>query len=126
MIKLLLSILFGWILGKERKHHHKSGGSRSLAILCMSACLVSIISLKMGEFYSFDIMRLLQGTIQGMGILGMALIFKNKGEIEGITSASSMFFIIILGFTIGLGLYYYAILSFILAYLILESKYWLK
>ncbi len=126
MIKLFLSILFAWILGKERKHHNKSGGSRSLAILCMSACLTAMLSLKMSEVYSFDLMRLMQGTIQGMGILGMALIFKNKGEIEGLTSASSMFFIIILGFIIGLGLYYYAVLSFILVYLILESKYWLK
>lgn len=126
MFRLILSIIFGYLLGKERKKHDKAGGSRSLAIICMVSCLVSIISLEMSKYYMFDIMRLLQGTIQGMGILGMAIIFKDKGEIEGLTSASSIFLIIILGMAIGLGLFYYSIMGFILAFLLLESKYYFK
>lgn len=124
MIRLMLSLIFGYLLGLERKLHNNHCGSRSMALLCMTSCLVSILSLTMIKQYSFDIMRLLQGTIQGFSMLGMVLIFKTDKDIDGLTTAITLFFVIILGLVIGMGLYFYAFMSFILAYLLLESKYW--
>ena len=124
MFRLIISIIIGWILGRERKVHDKDGGSRTMALVCMSACLVSIISLDLHPSYNFDLMRLMQGTIQGIGFIGMGLIFKQKGQVEGLTTASLLFSVVILGFCIGLGYFLYSILGSFLIYLLLESKYW--
>lgn len=124
MIRIILAILSGYILGYERKKKDKSGGSRTLAIIAMSACLVALISLDLVNTNSLNLFRLMQGFIQGVGFIGMGLIFKNKGHVEGLTTAASLLLNVVIGFLYGLGYFFYAILSTCLGLLILESKYW--
>lgn len=124
MLRLIISAIIGYFLGQERKIHNKSGGSRTMSLICMGACLVSILSLEMSAIFDFDIMRLMQGAIQGVGFIGMGLIFKQKGQVEGLTTASVLFFVVILGFCVGLNYFFYSIVGAGVAWIILESKYW--
>jgi len=124
MFRLIIAAIIGYFLGYERKKHDKSGGSRTMALICMGACLVAILSLEMSTVFDFDIMRLLQGAIQGVGFIGMGLIFKQKGQVEGLTTASVLFFVVILGFCVGLNYFFYSFLGTGVAWIILESKYW--
>jgi putative Mg2+ transporter-C (MgtC) family protein len=123
MFRLILSAIVGWFIGKERKKHDKSGGSRTLAMLCLSACLVSILSIELSKLYTFDILRLMQGTLQGIGFIGAGVIWQNKKNIEGITTSATLFSVIIIGFLIGVKMFYYGLTSAVLIYIILESKY---
>jgi len=124
MLRLIIAAIVGYTLGKERKNHDKSGGSRTMALICMGSCLVAILSLEMSTVFNFDIMRLLQGAIQGVGFIGMGLIFKQKGQVEGLTTASVLFFVVILGFCVGFNYFFYSFLGTIIALCVLESKYW--
>ena len=124
MLRILLSILTGWILGKERKRHEKSGGSRTMAIVCLSACLVAILSQKLSTVYHFDFFRLMAYTIAGISFIGNGVITQYKQNVEGLTTASTLLINVILGFLIGLEFYFYGIVGTVIMYVLLESKYW--
>ena len=128
MLRLLLSIIIGWILGNERKRHDKDGGgSRTLAIISLASCLIAILSLEILHNINpptFNFSRLMAYCIVGIGFLGSSVITHTKKGIDGTTTASLIWASVPINFAIGLGFYFYGFLSTILVYLILESKYW--
>lgn len=124
LTKLLVSVLIGLSIGRERKKHEKSGGSRTMAIMCLSACVLAVMSQELVKIYDFDFARLMQGALQGISFIGMGLIWKNKDGVEGLTTASTLFGVVILGFLIGLDFWLLGISTAVLILLILESKYW--
>lgn len=124
LFKICLSIEIGYCLGKERRGKGSKKGSRTFAIVSLSACLISIMSLEMHNIYDFDFMRIMSYGIASIGFLGSGLIIKEKGGIKGITTASTLFCLLPINYLIGLGYYLHGIISAILVYLILKSKYW--
>jgi len=126
ILKLILSVCIGWILGKERKKRDKNGGSRTLAIMCLSACLISILSQKIEALGvdTFNFSRLMAYTIAGISFIGNGIIIKNEQSVEGLTTASSLLICIIIGFCIGLGFYYETLTVSFLVYCLLDIKYW--
>lgn len=126
MFRILLSALIGWVLGMERKRNDKSGGSRTMAIVSVAACLMSVLSLELLKAdVQFDFVRIMSYGIASIGFLGSGLIVHSGRKVEGITTASTLWCLVPLNFMIGLGYYFYGIMSAILLYCILESKYWL-
>lgn len=125
MFRLILAAIVGWMLGRERKKHNKSGGSRTMAIVCVTSCLIALLTQEIAamnpEVHNFT--RLMAYGISGMGFLGMGVIWKHKGEIEGLTTAATLYLLMPLGYCIGLGFYWYSIVVSVLAYILLESKY---
>lgn len=128
MLRLITSIIIGYFLGKERKKHNKEGGgSRTLAIISLASCLIAILSLEIMKIINpdtFNFSRLMAYCIVGIGFLGSSVIVQNKNKLDGITTASLIWACVPINFCIGLGFWFYGILSALLVYLILESKYW--
>jgi len=126
LLKIFLSIFIGYRLGKERQRKNQVGGSRTFAIVSLSACLITILSLELIQTYTFDFVRIMSYGLAGIGFLGSGLIIKNKNHIEGVTTASTLFCLLPINYLIGMGYYFYGILSAILVYILLDSKYWRK
>lgn len=129
LIKISLAIFVGFVLGKERKKHSKNaGGSRTMSIVCLTACLISLLTQKINLMSPpiFDYVRLMAYGIVGMGFLGSGVIIQNKNNIDGVTTASTLFALMPIGYLIGLGLYFYGLSSVLFIYFILEFKYWRK
>lgn len=124
--KLLIAGMVGYFLGKERKRHNKSGGSRTLAIVSLGGCLIAILSDILVTSYNFDFTRLMAYAIAGISFIGNGIIVKNKNGVDGLTTASCLFVTLILSFCIGLGYYFLGIIGSIFIFLILESKYWIN
>lgn len=125
MLRLIIATICGYLIGLERKKHDKSGGSRTMALMCLSACVVAIISLELTS-NNTDVLRFMAGTVQGISFIGMGLIWQNKGDVEGLTTASILFSTVLIGFLIGLSFWFYAIIVTILVYILGELKYWLS
>lgn len=123
IIKLVLATLVGLCIGRERKRHEKSGGGRTMALVCLGSCFITLLSLKLVAMYNFDFTRLMQGALQGMSIICMGVIFKHRNNVEGLTTASTLFVLMLIGFAVGLGFIFLATIAAILTYCILESKY---
>jgi len=124
VIRLIFATLLGQGLGMERKRHEKSGGARTMALMCLSACLVSILSLELQKENTLDILRLMQGAIQGISFIGMGVIMKENGKVEGLTTSSMMFITFIIGFLLGFNMWFYAIVTAVIVYILGELKYW--
>lgn len=123
IIKILLSTCIGYVIGRERKSHEKTGGSRTLALVMLGSTLLSILSLELIQTFNFDFVRLMSYGVAGIGFLGSGIIMKNKNNIEGLTTASTLFVMMPLGFLVGLGFYSLALVTSIIVYFLLEIKY---
>ncbi len=95
-----------------------------MAIVCLSACLVAIMSRDLSSIYTFDFFRLMAYTIAGISFIGNGVITQFKSNVEGLTTASTLLAVVIIGFLIGLSYFWYVFLSTSLVLILLESKYW--
>ena len=127
LFKIALAIGVGYILGRERKAHDKSaGGSRTMAMVSLGACLIAILTLEIQKMnpaiHSFA--RLMSYGISGISFIGAGIIWKNAKGVEGLTTAATLWVLLPINYFIGLNFYFIGIISAIFVYIILESKYW--
>lgn len=116
IFKLLLSLFLAGLVGYEREKIHRAAGLRTHILVCLSSTLVTTASVL---FPNTDPSRIPAAIITGIGFIGAGAILHSKGKVIGITTAASLFFIACIGIVIGLSQYFLAIISTIIAYLIL-------
>lgn len=128
--KLLIAGMIGFLIGRERKKNDKPGGSRTFALVSLGSALTAMLSLELlhmplpqGVVINFT--RMISYTIVSMGFLGSGIIIHNKGNIEGLTTAGSLFAIVPIGIAIGLGYYFLGVTASIITYSTLELKQWI-
>lgn len=127
IIKVLVSVLFGSILGIEREVRGKAAGFRTLALICFGSTVFTICSYTLGVVDNRD--RMAANIITGIGFLGAGVIFRNNNSVSGITTAASIWVAAAVGMLIGIGEFGLAIVSLILALFILYIldfiQYWI-
>ncbi len=124
ILQLLIAVILGGIVGYERERAHKMAGIRTHALVAMGAALVTIMSLYgfdvLGEGYTYDPGRIISNVIVGIGFIGGgAILRKNNDIVVGITTASSLWVVGVIGITVGLGFNYIAFVTALLSYVIL-------
>jgi putative Mg2+ transporter-C (MgtC) family protein len=118
ILGLIMSIIFGAIIGLEREITHKPAGLRTHMLVCLVSCLFTVISQEFG----MDPARVAAGIVTGIGFIGAGTIIAEQGKVVGITTASSLWVTAAIGLTIGVGHYLLAAVSTLLVFLILTSK----
>ncbi|MEM3504152.1 MAG: MgtC/SapB family protein [Nitrososphaeria archaeon] len=118
VIGLLMSIVFGAIIGLEREITHKPAGLRTHMLVCLGSCIFTIVSLRFG----MDPARVAAGIVTGIGFIGAGTIIAEQGKVVGITTAASLWVTAAIGLTIGIGDYLLSAVSTLLVFLILTSK----
>ncbi len=101
VIKLLLAILVGGLIGAEREYHDKAAGFRTITFICLGSTLFTILSLELGGVR--DPVRIAASIVAGIGFLGAGAILRNEGRIVGLTTASTIWIAAALGMGIGGG-----------------------
>lgn len=114
VIRLILSIVCGLMIGYERHAHNKGAGFRVHAIISLSSCIMTIVSIYGFEGFDYDASRVAAGIAGGMGFLGAGVIFVRHGNVSGLSTASGMWATAGVGMAIGCGLYHVALASSIL------------
>jgi len=130
LYKIGLAILLGILVGSEREGNKKNAGFRDIVLVYVGATLISIMALELTKLVElsatnvrFDIGRLFAYSIVSLGFLCSGVITQNKKNLEGITTAVTLWTSLISGLFIGIGNYVLAIISAIAIYLILKLKY---
>ncbi len=109
IVRLVVSILCGVIIGVERKTRSKEAGIRTHAIVCMAACLFMIISKYMttADFnesgVSGDPSRIASQVVTGIGFLGAGIIMYRRDVMYGLTTAAGVWATAAIGMAIGSG-----------------------
>lgn len=105
VIKIILSLIAGFVLGMEREWKDKSAGFKTIAIICLGSTLFTILSYKLGAGNCEDATRIASYVVSGIGFLGAGVIFKEGGNVNGLTTASIIWISAAIGMSIGFGQY---------------------
>src|ERR1700743_1822320 len=103
ILKLLLAVLIGGVLGAEREYRSKSAGFRTLTMICLGATIFTIFSQIVGGAGNPD--RIASNIVTGIGFVGAGVVFKGDGttRVNGITTAAMIWVTAALGMAIGAG-----------------------
>lgn len=106
LLRLMISVLLGYLIGYERKSKEKDAGMRTHAIVCLGAALFMIIS-KYGfsDTGNYDSSRIASQVVTGIGFLGAGLIFIRDNTVSGLTTAAGIWATAGVGLAIGAGMY---------------------
>lgn len=125
VIRLILAILIGGIIGYEREHKNRPAGFITHILVCLGACVISMIQVydventtnmilknpQLASALKADVGRLGAQVISGIGFLGAGTIIREKGYVKGLTTAASLWVVACIGLAVGLGYYNLSILS---------------
>lgn len=104
LIKIVLAVAAGGLIGLEREFRDKAAGFRTLVFICLGAALFSIFSAKLAG--DNDPTRIAAGVVTGVGFLGAGVIMRDGGKVYGLTTAATIWVTAAIGMGIGAGLYW--------------------
>ncbi|MFC5446923.1 MgtC/SapB family protein [Paenibacillus aestuarii] len=121
LLKLGISAIFGLIIGLEREVRNKPLGLKTSLVICLSSCLLTIVSIESANKYAvpglhvMDPMRLAAQVVSGIGFLGAGVILRKHNDvIIGLTTAAMIWGAAGLGIAIGAGFFVEAFFGLVL------------
>ena len=132
VIRVLVSILLGGIIGVERGMKNRPAGLRTYMLVCLGSCVVMLINQYTTQvFGTGDPVRLGAQVISGIGFLGAGtIVVTSHNQIKGLTTAAGLWASACIGLAIGIGLYEVAIIAGIGVFLVLtvlhECDYYMR
>lgn len=125
ILRISLAFFSGAILGLERETRGRPAGLRTIVLVCVASTLAAILS---DNYYrsSFsgayqsdnwhpDPARLAAGILTGIGFLGAGVIIHQRNWVRGVTTASQIWFVTILGLCYGSGELVLGLLGFVVS-----------
>ena len=110
IIRITLTVLLSGFIGAEREWSGRPAGLRTHILVGVGAALVMLVSMY-GFAGSNDPARLAAQVVSGIGFLGAGAILRDKGDITGITTASTIWITAMIGLAVGNGFYFGAIFA---------------
>ena len=121
VIRILVSILLGGVIGLERGMKNRPAGLRTYMLVCMGSCVVMLINQYTTQvFGTGDPVRLGAQVISGIGFLGAGtIVVTSHNQIKGLTTAAGLWASACIGLAIGIGLYEVALIAGLCVFLVL-------
>jgi len=126
VIRILISACLGALVGWERERQHQPAGLRTQMILAVGCTLAMALSINLAfqfvpQGVSGDPARLAAQVVSGIGFLGAGAILHYGVNIKGMTTATSLWTVAVIGLTVGAGHYIEAVSTTILLLIILAG-----
>lgn len=119
LLRLALAMLFGSIIGFERERSGKPAGVRTHGMVSLGAALFTVVSL-----YGFggagDPARVAAQIVTGIGFLGAGAILHQRGSVQGLTTAASLWVTAAIGLAVGTGMVLMSLATAVLVVLLLR------
>lgn len=121
VIKMLLALLCGGILGIERERKKRPAGFRTYMLVCLGSTLAMMINQYIFEQYGTgDPARMGSQVISGIGFLGAGtIIVTGHNRVKGLTTAAGLWAAACIGLAIGIEFYPGAIIGSLMIFLAL-------
>jgi len=143
IVRLVISFIISAVIGYERERKNRAAGFRTHILVCVGATMISLLQIYIAneaielvrfdeglkEIIKIDYGRLGAQVITGVGFIGAGTIIHNKGSIQGLTTAATLWLVACIGLSIGMGAYSIGIIGGIIIILSLvflkdiEDKY---
>lgn len=102
IIKIVLSLVLGGVMGLERQYNDKPAGYATNSIICLGAALFTILSQQM-VLQGGDPGRISAQIVTGVGFLGAGSILRSGNKIVGLTTAAGVWLVAAIGMAVGYG-----------------------
>ena len=79
LLKILMAVLIGGIIGAEREYRDKAAGFRTMIFICTGAAMFTIFSMEIGG--EEDPVRIASSIVSGVGFLGAGAIMRGEGRV---------------------------------------------
>lgn len=122
LLRLGAAVLAGLIIGLNRDLHGKPAGMRTHGLVALGAALITLESAELMPPGDGSISRTFQGIITGVGFLGAGVILHPAArtfQIQGLTTAASIWVVACIGAACGGGVWVTALLGAVLTLMIL-------
>lgn len=112
IVRMLIAVVCGFVIGLERKSRSKEAGIRTHAIVCLAACLFMILSKYLasplfsdiaGSGFTGDATRIASQVVTGIGFLGAGIIMYRRDVMHGLTTAAGVWATAAIGMALGAG-----------------------
>jgi putative Mg2+ transporter-C (MgtC) family protein len=120
VLRMLVAMLLGGVLGFEREWAGKIAGLRTHMLTALGAALF-VLAPRLTGMNDEAVSRIVQGVVAGVGFLGGGVILKQdqEGRIKGVTTAAGIWLTAAVGICAGMGRLWLAALTTVLAVVIL-------
>lgn len=133
-IRVLMAVLLGFAVGLEREMTNKYAGLRTNILVCVGACVFTILSVY--GFPTFangdnvlidhatgirDTSRVAAQVVTGIGFIGGGTVLRHGATIFGITTAATLWMAASIGMACGTGMFLLAVIATVLTVLVLIS-----
>ena len=108
VLRLVIAALVGGLIGYERSAAEKPAGFRTHLLVCVGACLFTLLSLHAFSDQA-DISRVAAGIVVGIGFLGAGTIISRERGVVGLTTAATIWAVAAVGMAVGAGYYIVAL-----------------
>ena len=110
-LRLLLAAALGASIGYQRERAQKPAGLRTHILIAAGAALFTIVS-TYGFGIDADPSRIAAGVVAGIGFIGAGAIIRREGGIvEGLTTAATIWAVAAIGLAAGAGLYIVSVVT---------------
>ncbi len=129
LLRIFSATMLAFAIGLEREMTNKYAGLRTNILVCLGACLFTIISI-----YGFptvvtdehangirDTARVAAQVVTGIGFIGGGTVLRHGATVFGLTTAATLWMVASIGMACGAGLYVLAIVATIMSILVLVS-----
>lgn len=129
MLRLLVAVVLGALIGLERERHNHPAGLRTMSMVSVGSCLFTLLGASLFRGPGEDPTRIAAQIVTGVGFLGAGAILRDGGGIRGLTTAATIWVVAAIGMAAGFGAYVLAIGGTALVLLALLSmrllRHWL-
>jgi len=127
--RVFLAVVLAFIPGIERELTGKFAGLRTHILVCLGACIFTIISLygfqvrvgAMDVVVQNDPARIAAQIITGIGFIGAGTVMRHGSSVSGITTAATLWVCASIGMCCGCGAYVTAIVASLATLIVLIS-----
>jgi putative Mg2+ transporter-C (MgtC) family protein len=115
VLRIVLAIIFGGLIGLERESVNKSAGFRTHILVCVGSALIMLVSIDVYQQFqgkaNIDPGRIAAQVVSGIGFLGAGTIMREGISVRGLTTAATLWAVAAVGLAVGIGYYFGAVIS---------------
>lgn len=124
ILRVLVGAVLGAAVGLERERQDQPAGLRTHMILVIGATLAMVLSVNLGYLFArpgtpADPARLAAQVISGIGFLGAGAILRYGFTVKGLTTATSLWTMAIVGMAVGAGYYLIGVVTTVMILVVL-------
>ncbi len=129
LIRVLSAVLLSFTIGLEREMTNKYAGLRTNILVCLGACIFTIISIygfpevavSGNEMGTRDTARVAAQVVTGIGFIGGGTVLRHGATVLGLTTAATLWISASIGMACGAGMYQLAIIGTVFSIITLVS-----